>query len=392
MSQPTETMTEQALKDFRAAGVVEKSPRLFHSKKMTGFNAEVYACWIERWANNAAANYPVVRRADGVAFLRKAAKDVPAVVVGIGPSLDDSIADLKRAPRHAIVIATDAALRPLARHGIHPDLVINFDARDEQRTMWTSVDTSPYVLLANSATSPLTIDAWRGSLMFFNMLQHDDEFCTNILPALYPHIGQLPNMGTVGNGAVFLAWQMGCKPILGVGMDLCYQLTPESPASAILPPKDSILGAAWKYRCKDWTFIPPTAEIPNGDWQESENKVLYDNSERMKGTIDEVIKGKTYKTDECLKFYRNSLVSNVGQFDIPLINCSGGVLSDLLPTMSLRQALETKCYDALEPGRSTVKFLRTLLPDAKRGDLLDPTERIFVPNPNADIAPPTHKR
>lgn len=383
MSQPM-TQVEAALEEFRQAGMVEKTPRLFLSKKMTGFNAEVYSSWIERWAANAAANYPVMKGSMGVAFLKNAAKDVPAVVVGIGPSLDDSIQDLKRAPRHAIIIATDAALRPLARHGIHPDIVVNFDARDEQRTMWETLDTSRYVLLANSVTSPHTISAWKGSAMFFNMMQSDDEFCSNILPSINPYLGQLPNMGTVGNGAVYLAKFMGCNPILGVGMDLCYreQFTEIEPAKGDVPATYRIDG--WKYRCRDYRFLH-SVDVPSGSWEERENKTLYDNDERLAGTKDEVIKGVTYKTDEPLRHYRNSLLSNIGQLDVPFIDCSGGVLKSFVPSMTLREALEQKCYAALEPGRTIVKHLKSIIPPANHDWVLMEDARLFIPKVTADL-------
>lgn len=375
MSQPM-TQTEIGLEEFRKAGVVQTKPRTFISKRMTGFNAEVYTSWIERWAVNAAANYPVIKGSMGVAFLKNAAKDVPAVVIGIGPSLDESIQDLKKAPRHAVIIATDAALRPLLRHGIQPDIVLNFDARDHQPTMWETIDTSPYVLLANSVTSPHTIAAWKGSAMFFNMMQNDDEFASNVLPAMYPYLGQLPNMGTVGNGAIFLAYHMGCKPIITVGMDLCFK-----EASRL----DERPERRWEYRCNDYRFIPANVEHIEGRWEVTENKKLYDNADRMKGTMDEEIKGKIYRTDEPLKMYRESLVAATGKFDLPIINCSGGVLSDLVKTMTLREALEQKCYHALEPARTVAKHLKALIPAANHDWHLVPDARIFIPNTNADL-------
>ncbi len=383
MGQPTQT--EIALKEWKEAGVpVAQVPRIFVSKRMSGFNAEVYANWIERWALNAATNFPVIKGAEGVSFLKNAAKDVPAVVVGIGPSLDEAIKDLTKAPRHAVVIATDAALRPLIKAGIHPDLVLNYDARDEQPTMWDTIDTSPYVLLANSVTSPFTINAWKGSTMFFNMIQSDDEFASNILPAMFPFLGGLPNMGTVGNGAIFLAHLMGCRPILTVGMDLCYSEAPNRPPELNVPPAvsmpEEVSQRLLRYRCQDWHFVQPTQEKPDGDWKLIENKKLYNNQERVAGTSVEEIKGKKYVTDDALKFYRNSLFSNIGGLDMPVINCSGGVFSDLLPTMSLREALETKCYAALDPGRTIVKFLKTLIPAPNLDWNLRPDARLFLPS------------
>lgn len=83
--------------------------------------------------------------------------------------------------------------------------------------------------------------------------------------------------------------------------------------------------------------------------------------------------------------YRNSLFAAVGKFDLPIINCSGGVLQDLVKTMTLRDALEQKCYASLEPARTTAKHLMSLIPAANHDWKLVPDAKIFIPNVNADL-------
>lgn len=351
----TVSPTEETLDALRQAGLpIQRQPRAYMSKRMSGFNASVYSQWIERWARNAALNYPVISDSWGIRFLKKSAHGIPACVVGIGPSLDESIVPLAYAHERCLIIATDAAVRPLLRHGIKPDLVVNYDARDDQRTMWDTVDTSDLVLVANSVTSANTIDAWKGKSFFFNMQQLDDEFATNILPSIYPHLGELPNMGTVGNGAIYLAHEMGCAPIFSVGMDLCYRR----------------IGDAWRYRCKDFLQKPNDIEFPDA-WIETENKVLYDNDDRMSRTFDIEHKGETFRVDEPLKFYANSLLSNIGTLDLPVINCSGGVLSKYIKSMPLDEALKTKCPKQIYPGQTVVRFVNQIMPDGKAGRTFD---------------------
>lgn len=350
----------------KAAGIEPASkPRAYQSKRMTGFNAEVYSAWIDRWANNAAVNYPIINDSWGVRFLTNSCKKLPAVVVGIGPSFDDNIDALKCARQRAIVIATDAALRPMLRHGIKPDIVVNYDGRHEQCTMWDSIDTRDLVLVANSVTSPRTIDAWKGKIIFFNMMQADDEFATNILPAMYPHLGELPNMGTVGNGAIYLASQMGCDPIITVGMDLCYRRT-NKPNEAIDPAKPE-----WRYRCDDYIYLKPTPEFPEGNWAVIENKVLYDNAERMKNTGEVTHKGQTFRVDEALKFYHNSLIGHIGNLDLPVIDTSGGTLSPYVKHMGLMDALMNSCKENIYDGRTVVRHLNKITKDCKRGRRYD---------------------
>lgn len=56
-------------------------------------------------------------------------KDVPAIIVGAGPSLDKNIEDLKLAKGKALLIACDTALKPLISHGILPDLFVVVDPK-----------------------------------------------------------------------------------------------------------------------------------------------------------------------------------------------------------------------------------------------------------------------
>jgi hypothetical protein len=48
-------------------------------------------------------------------------KDLPAIIVGSGPSLDRTIDDLRRLSGRAVIFSAGTSLQPLLRHGIRPD-------------------------------------------------------------------------------------------------------------------------------------------------------------------------------------------------------------------------------------------------------------------------------
>ncbi|WDV46152.1 DUF115 domain-containing protein [Clostridiaceae bacterium M8S5] len=54
-------------------------------------------------------------------------KDSPLIIVSAGPSLDKNIEELKNAAGKAIIIATDATLTTLRKHGIVPDGVVSIE-------------------------------------------------------------------------------------------------------------------------------------------------------------------------------------------------------------------------------------------------------------------------
>ncbi len=77
---------------------------------------------------NVAANLPAIARAEPAAALLPAVAGRAALVVAPGPSLADDL-DLLRARREGLplLVALDAALRPLLEAGVRPDLVVTLD-------------------------------------------------------------------------------------------------------------------------------------------------------------------------------------------------------------------------------------------------------------------------
>ncbi len=56
-------------------------------------------------------------------------KDIPAIIVAAGPSLDRNIEELKRAKGRSFIIAVDTAMRHLVKHEIMPDAMVTLDAK-----------------------------------------------------------------------------------------------------------------------------------------------------------------------------------------------------------------------------------------------------------------------
>ncbi|MDB4311887.1 DUF115 domain-containing protein [bacterium] len=93
-----------------------------------------------------------------------------AVIVGAGPSLDNSIADLKRMIRRndklqgkqrcAVIYATDAALKPLLAAGIRPDYVVTMDENKFTEHFYTETGVSNMDLVASVTTPTCVVDDW----------------------------------------------------------------------------------------------------------------------------------------------------------------------------------------------------------------------------------------
>lgn len=344
MSQSSEAIV--TLEDLRKDGYpVKRGVRVFRSDSKTVNPAEAATeQWLHRWAKHACQNFQTVTNNPGIRFLVGAGNAVPAFVVGIGPSLDACLPELKQIEGRAILIATDAAYKPLLANNIKPDMVISYDCKAEQKTLWEGVPTEGIPCLFDSCAHPEAIASWRGPVLFYNHWHQQDEFSNKLLPYIFPNIGQLPSAGTVGNMGLLAAKVMECDPIIAVGMDFCYA------------PTDA---GGWIYRARDYKLID------DGDgchWKEAENKILYNNDERVARSFEYSVGGKTYRTDPELSIYYRALERIIKEFKINLINLSPlSMMASTQTTMTLAEAIMTYCLRPLSGGRTVIPYIGRIL-------------------------------
>lgn len=316
--------------------------------KFRGINKDIWAYWMPQWAVNAAENYPHIKSGTGIRILSDSARDIPAIVVGIGPSLDQQLEWIGRCERNAVIISTDAALRALVANGITPHLVCQLDCRPKNATMFDGVKTEDHILVTNACAHPEQLKAWKGRHLFYNMLMQGHEFTDEILPLMFPGFGAVESKGTVGNMAILIAHFMGCKPIIACGMDLCYQK----------------VGDAYRYRANDWRWSPKDESTGMPErWEKWDNKLIYDNDDRLMDSFETTVKERTYRVDGELDFYRKALLEMVGPTGMHLVNCAEeGILRDIVETLDIEAAVTKYCQPAFEPGATIVPHLKQIIP------------------------------
>ncbi len=189
--------------------------RIFEVKQAT------IAFLAERWEQNYLSNRSAIGALPGVAKLFGRFAGTPAVLVGAGPSLDRNMRLLSLAKGKALIIACDAALKPLAAHGILPDVVVNLDPQLYISNFFESVDTRNVTLVAPTITHPSIRLGWQGPFFFYNKHAPDIPVLARI--ALnHPQVGALVPGGSVLSVAYDLAFKSGADPIGFIGQDLGY--------------------------------------------------------------------------------------------------------------------------------------------------------------------------
>lgn len=175
---------------------------------------------------NIVPNIRLLDRACYVNQLKGAFENIPAIICGAGPSLDEEVQHLKEIDTHALIFAGGSAISALTTQGIQPHIAMALDPNQEE-----------YIRLK-------TAQAFETPLFFAPRLQKqvlDLVTC----PLAYMSTGTggsfeswiekrlglaLPSLGidlshealSVTTMAVSLARYMGCSPIIFCGVDLAY--------------------------------------------------------------------------------------------------------------------------------------------------------------------------
>ena len=173
------------------------------------------------WQQNFQANRNTIQNNPGVGALTQKLKEIPAIIVGAGPSLDKNINLLGRAQGHSLVLSSDAALKPLLYKGIIPSIVVSLDPQEEIAKFYQGVSHRGMTLVAPSIIHPRVLDLWKSDVIFFNKHAPDIPVLVEIANQA-PRIGRLTPGGSVLSVAYDLAFQSGANPIIFTGQDLSF--------------------------------------------------------------------------------------------------------------------------------------------------------------------------
>ena len=172
----------------------------------------------KKWHSNTFLNLPHVLNSVGIKPLFGKFKEIPAVIVAAGPSLDKNCRWLKKAEHSVVIICVDTALKTLKRYGVRPHFVVSIDAKPENYTHMEGVDSSGYTLIANPVTYPLILSEHAGDILVTSYT----EPLVKWLKRYTGDLGENVTGGSVATSAFDFAHRLGCSPIILTGQDLAY--------------------------------------------------------------------------------------------------------------------------------------------------------------------------
>lgn len=148
-------------------------------------------------------------------------KDIPAIIVAAGPSLDKNIELLKEAKGKSCIIACDTAVKPLLRHDIIPDFFVVVDPR-KPFELFDDEKIKNIPMISGLNIPPIIMEQHIGKRVLFNDSQLMTEMFEFVFEKNHPkrRMAALASGGSVSNNAFSVGKWMGAKTIILVGQDL----------------------------------------------------------------------------------------------------------------------------------------------------------------------------
>jgi hypothetical protein len=183
-------------------------------------NADARRRFAPRYLTNTLRNLPAIAAGHDVRALTSALAGLPAVIAAAGPSLDDSLADLRRLGGRCVLIALGTALRPLLDAGIEPPLAVGLDPGEANARHFECLSGCDNTfLVAESALDRRVTRDFDGRTFWFRVANHQPWPWLNEIGL---DVGCLEVWGSVLTAAFQVAVLAGCDPIVMVGADLSY--------------------------------------------------------------------------------------------------------------------------------------------------------------------------
>ncbi len=167
---------------------------------------------------NTFRNLPHLAHAPDIGEMEGEFKDIPFILVGAGPSLDESIDFLKQVQDKAIIITSNSPYRKLINNGIRPHMVVTADPLSPTLAGFENISLEGVPLACPFSAYPEIVKRFSGRIM---------TWCTfnPIVDILKDRTGRKPGTnilekGTVSACVLDISRLLGSRKVLLVGQDM----------------------------------------------------------------------------------------------------------------------------------------------------------------------------
>ena len=170
------------------------------------------------WARNMIKNHKLFLMNKGIKYFFNKYKNIPAIVISAGPSLNNYLDEIKNKQDNFIIIAVDSIFQTLVRNKIYPDFIITVDPQYINYKYFEYNTHYKSILVSELSTFPLILQSYLGKLIFFRSVFPLAKWFEKYTEAK----GEIDMGGSVSTTAFDFAYQLGCDPIILFGQDLAF--------------------------------------------------------------------------------------------------------------------------------------------------------------------------
>lgn len=192
--------------------------RFFKTGQMERRTAGVFK---KQYHENFLKNTDTVLSAGGTDRYKDNFRGKPAILIGAGPSLDESVCTIKKYADRAVIMAVDTAFAILMRHGIRPDFVVSVDPQPITLRHFDGLWDARVPLIITPVSCAQVVARYGGP--FVVILQKDHSY-TGKFESYLAGKGITRAGGSVSCIAFDILAQWGCNPVIFAGMDYAYPL------------------------------------------------------------------------------------------------------------------------------------------------------------------------
>lgn len=168
----------------------------------------------DEWVDASLINSKYLFESQKINNFKDKYKNIPAIIVSAGPSLQKNIKYIDR--NKALIISGGRTLKPLLGIDIDPDFMAIIDGSQASYELVENyLDKTNTNLIYNEMTNSKILDNYKGP----KICSAQSGFMKEILGE---DIVDIIKGGSVANAMTFIAAFMGCNPIIFVGQDLAF--------------------------------------------------------------------------------------------------------------------------------------------------------------------------
>ena len=256
----------------------------------------------------------------------------PAIITGSGPSFD-KLKPLIKHWKGGLICSTNSQASTLIHYGAHPTHTLMFDSQlKPEKFMNLPLNPRKTTIIMHPGMNPNIVEMWKGQKYWYKIYTPNEMVFSEIARSAFEfiHTTHFPFSCAVSAQTAF-AHAMGYDPLIYVGVDFSFTEA-QSRFTEWNCRRNALLvrlrKAFWSNGAIQW----------GNKWTENKG-----NNARAASKLTVLIKSKSgYLTHFIHMFYASTAMA-VYWLDTPnIVDCSDGLLTDLLPKGNLEEIIKTQ--------------------------------------------------